>query len=358
MLWIPVYGLYEAEHHRLAVRVSRAPEARAGGGDLGRPRGVTRRRALPALVWYPGRGRRVLCWSSPWPARATAQRAGGRRGAGRAAGRAAPQRPGAQGVPPKNPMRTAEDSARARQGFPQDVPLVRWAPADSIGLELMGRKGYQLVRYKADEVVFGASDKSITLIRSGPERAAVQRDPDALVADTITYSDTATTVRACGDSIVLHDPSRSDDVNASNCMSYDMAAQGREGLQHRDVGRRAAPPGTSPRTRPRSRATRRRRRATPSRRSTAPSRAATTRSRTTTSGATEIKRIGGNVDGRAAGHPVHPGHPGDVVPVHLPGRAGRDATRESSRRSSASPSCCATAPTTGGRSTTPATISR
>lgn len=135
-----------------------------------------------------------------------------------------PQQPGAQGVQPvKNPMRTAEDSARARKDSLKNEPLVRWAPADSIGLEMMGRKRYQLVRYKADEVVFGASDKSITLIRDGPARAVVQKDPTLLLADTINYADTAATVRACGDSIVMHDPSRGqDDVLASQCMSYDM----------------------------------------------------------------------------------------------------------------------------------------
>ena len=133
-----------------------------------------------------------------------------------------PQR-GAQ-QPAKNLMRTAEDSARARKDSLKNEPLVRWEPADSVGLDLMGKKGFQIVRYKADEVVFGAADKSITLIRKGPQRAAVQRDPTTLVADTITYSDTATTIRACGDSIVLHDPSRSDDVTAGGpgCLLYDL----------------------------------------------------------------------------------------------------------------------------------------
>jgi hypothetical protein len=129
-----------------------------------------------------------------------------------------------QGPQQPNPMRTAADSARARKDSLKNVPLVRWSPADSVALELMSRKGYQLVRYKADEVVFGASDKSITLIRSGPDRAAVQREPTLLVADTITYSDSASSVRACGDSIVVHDPSRSEDVTAGRpCMSYDLA---------------------------------------------------------------------------------------------------------------------------------------
>ena len=136
------------------------------------------------------------------------------------------QRQQPQGVPAKNPMRTAADSAQARKDSLKNVPLVKWELADSVGEDLMRRKGYQLVRYKADEVVFGASDKSITLMRNGPERAAVQRDPMTLVADTIRYSDSSKTVLARGkpDSIVLHDPSRSDDVFAGgpDGLTYDL----------------------------------------------------------------------------------------------------------------------------------------
>ena len=133
--------------------------------------------------------------------------------------------PGRQAAPAPNPMRTADDSAQARRDSIRNAPLVRWPVADSVGDQLMRMKGFQTVRYKADEVVFGASDKSITLIQRGPERAAVLRDPTTIVARTITYSDTAATVRACGDSIVLRDASRpGEDVNAGgpDCMSYDM----------------------------------------------------------------------------------------------------------------------------------------
>jgi hypothetical protein len=157
--------------------------------------------------------------------------AGGPREAGAQAGTTGagappPQKQQPQGAQARNPMRTAADSAQARKDSLKNVPLVRWEPADSVGEDLMRRKGYQIVRYKADEVVFGASDKSITLMRNGPERAAVQRDPMTLVADTIRYSDSSKTVLARGkpDSIVLHDPSRSDDVFAGGAdgLSYDL----------------------------------------------------------------------------------------------------------------------------------------
>jgi hypothetical protein len=132
---------------------------------------------------------------------------------------------GKQVAPVPNPLRTADDSAQARRDSLRNAPLVKWQPADSVGYALMGMKGFQTVRYKADEVVFDATGKAITLIRHGPERAAVQRDPTTIVANTINYSDTAATVRACGDSIVLRDSSRpGEDVHAggADCMTYDM----------------------------------------------------------------------------------------------------------------------------------------
>ncbi len=138
-----------------------------------------------------------------------------------------PQNP--RTVTPTNPMRTAADSAQAKKDSLKNVPLVKWALADSLGEVLMrlgNEKNHQLVRYKGDEVVFGASDKSITIIRNGPDRVAVLREPTLLVADRIVYTDSANTVRACGDSIVLHDPSRSgaDDVHAGgpDCLVYDL----------------------------------------------------------------------------------------------------------------------------------------
>jgi hypothetical protein len=139
-----------------------------------------------------------------------------------------------QGVPAKNPLRTAEDSAEARRDSIKNAPLVKWQPADSVGYELMRKKGFQTVRYKADDVVFGATDKSITLTQRGPERAAVERDPTTIVAHTITYSDSAATVQACGDSIVLRDASRpGEDVAAGgpDCMRYDLVRkEGRASL--------------------------------------------------------------------------------------------------------------------------------
>ncbi|HVT37469.1 MAG TPA: putative LPS assembly protein LptD, partial [Gemmatimonadaceae bacterium] len=124
--------------------------------------------------------------------------------------------------PPRAVLRTAEDSARARRDSLKALPLVKWEPADSIGLQLMQRKGYQVVRYRADVVQFGAKDRVIRLTGNKAQRAAVQREPTLLVADTIIYSDTASMVAARGDSITMRDPSRGEDIHARRTMSYNM----------------------------------------------------------------------------------------------------------------------------------------
>lgn len=117
--------------------------------------------------------------------------------------------------------RAGRDTAAAK-------PLVRWDPADSVGLALMGRKGFSVVRYQAEEVRFGAADRVIALTGAKGVRAAVQREPTLLVADTIVYSDTASVIQAQGDTIVMRDPSRGDDVVARGRMRYDLGA--REGV--------------------------------------------------------------------------------------------------------------------------------
>jgi hypothetical protein len=124
--------------------------------------------------------------------------------------------------PPRAVLRTAEDSARARRDSLKALPLVKWEPADSVGLQLMQRKGYQVVRYRAEDVRFGAKDRVIRLTGNKSQRAAVQREPTVLVSDTIIYSDTASLVAARGDSITMRDPSRGEDLHARGHMSFNM----------------------------------------------------------------------------------------------------------------------------------------
>ncbi len=119
------------------------------------------------------------------------------------------------------------DTAKARRDSLRNVPLVKWEPADSVGESLLRRLGYNVVRYKANSVQFGATDRQIILTGVKGTRAAVQREPTVMVADTIIYSDVAASVAAAGDTITLRDPTRNDDVVARGCLSYDL--QNKEG---------------------------------------------------------------------------------------------------------------------------------
>jgi hypothetical protein len=117
-------------------------------------------------------------------------------------------------------MRTAVDSAKAKKDSLKNLPLVTWAPADSVAESLMRRDGYSLVRYSATDVRFGAKDRTIYLLGNKDARAAVQRDQTVLVADTIEYTDTSSTVVAIGH-IVMREPKQNDDLFAT-AMTYNM----------------------------------------------------------------------------------------------------------------------------------------
>ena len=115
--------------------------------------------------------------------------------------------------------RTRADSANLRAGRDSTTrtrTLIRWEPADSVGLELMNRRGFSVVRYQASEVQFGATDRTIVLTGSKGARAGVERESTVMVADTIEYSDSAALVNARGDTITLRDPTRNDDLIAHN----------------------------------------------------------------------------------------------------------------------------------------------
>jgi lipopolysaccharide assembly outer membrane protein LptD (OstA) len=116
---------------------------------------------------------------------------------------------------PKNPKDTTKKNDAKG-------PLVDWGVADSVTLDLLKRKGYNVVRYKATEVSFSSDSRTILLIGDKKDLAAVERDPTQLVSDTISYTDTSTTLRAKGTRIVMRDPSRGEDVVAHEWMNYDV----------------------------------------------------------------------------------------------------------------------------------------
>lgn len=132
-----------------------------------------------------------------------------------------PLPPTSQPRPATPPPRNAQDSSEARKDSLRKAPLVNWEPLDSVAADLMSRKGYSVVRYKAADISFSTSSHTITLTGTKDERAAVQKEPTLLVADTIRYTDTSTTLRASGGTITMRDPSRGEDFIAHQWFDYD-----------------------------------------------------------------------------------------------------------------------------------------
>ena len=124
-------------------------------------------------------------------------------------------------TPDLRSSRSPKDSS-GKAGKDAKGPLVDWGVADSVTLDLLKRKGYNVVRYKAAVVDFASESRTIMLIGDKKELAAVERDPTQIVADTIAYTDTSTTLRAQGPKITMRDPSRGEDVVAHEWMNYDV----------------------------------------------------------------------------------------------------------------------------------------
>jgi hypothetical protein len=106
----------------------------------------------------------------------------------------------------------------------KDTVLVHWVAPDSLANALMNRKGYRLVRYQADWVMFGAVDRTIMLIGRPKERAVVERDEALLVADTIVYNDSTKKSDSRGQDIVIRQKGQ-EDMNASGHLEYDVTTK-------------------------------------------------------------------------------------------------------------------------------------
>lgn len=105
--------------------------------------------------------------------------------------------------------------------------LIKWAPDDSMMLALLKRLGYRVVRYQADTVGFVAGTRTMTLFNGDSTRAGVLRDSTLLVARRIEYNDSTNRIAASGDTIIMRDPQRGEDVIGLAEMTYDV--QTREG---------------------------------------------------------------------------------------------------------------------------------
>ncbi len=118
----------------------------------------------------------------------------------------------------RQPDRSAGDTARAASG----AKLVEWAPDDSVMRALLERRGYNAVRYQAATVGFAAPTRLMTLVGLSGARAAVQRDSTLMVADTIAFNDSTKLVRARGDTIIMRDPARGEDIIGLDDLVYDL----------------------------------------------------------------------------------------------------------------------------------------
>lgn len=134
-----------------------------------------------------------------------------------------PRPPGRQTGAPA----TGQQGAGARPGAADSTrkPAVapQWTPLDSVALELLQRPGVSAARYQGDTVEYHAADGTMILIGRKGARAIVERDDASLVADTIRFLSKKDSVLARGDTILMHDPARNDDVMAHGQLGYDLA---------------------------------------------------------------------------------------------------------------------------------------
>lgn len=103
--------------------------------------------------------------------------------------------------------------------------LVDWAPDDSVMQALLARRGYTAVRYQAGQVGFTAQGRVMTLRGTPADQAAVLRDSTLLVADTIAFNDSTKQIMARGDTIVMRDPARGEDIIGHQELAYDLASK-------------------------------------------------------------------------------------------------------------------------------------
>ncbi len=127
----------------------------------------------------------------------------------------------AQVVPPRG--RVAAEARTAGQDSAKSRPTEQWLPLDSVALELLKRPGMSAVRYQGESLEYRAVDGVMTLIGAKGARAIVEREPTSLVADTIEFAQKSDSIRARGDTIVMHDPARGDDMFALGRLAYDMS---------------------------------------------------------------------------------------------------------------------------------------
>lgn len=130
--------------------------------------------------------------------------------------------PSATQPTPRSPgdtiRRTPGDSTKTAP----PAELIIWVPDDSVMAALLRRPGYRSTRYQADTVGFDNATRTMTLGGRDSTKAGVQRDATVLVARRLVYNDSTNIVAARGDSIILRDPARGEDIIGLQEMTYNV----------------------------------------------------------------------------------------------------------------------------------------
>jgi hypothetical protein len=134
---------------------------------------------------------------------------------------------GAQVLPRPTPVQQQPQQPGDTTRKPLSVPATQlhWVPLDSIGMELLQRRGVSAVRYQADTIDYDAKNGIMTLIGKTGARAIVDRNGTSLVSDTIVFLEKSDSVLARGDSIRLRDPGQTDDLLILGSLNYDLFAR-------------------------------------------------------------------------------------------------------------------------------------
>ena len=123
---------------------------------------------------------------------------------------------------PATPGDTIRCAPRDSAGSAAPQELLKWIPDDSMMTALLKRPGYRNTRYQADTVSFDNASRTMTLGGRDSSKAAVQRDATVLVSRRLVYNDSTNIVAARGDSIILRDPARGEDIIGLQEMTYNV----------------------------------------------------------------------------------------------------------------------------------------
>lgn len=158
----------------------------------------------------------------PWRALAAAALAA--LAAGALEAQQAPPRGAPREAPRSNrdTTRASRDTSRASRDSTKQRELVTWIPSDSAMDALLKRSGYRATRYQADTVGFDARSRTMTLGTRDSSKAAVDREGTVLVSRRLVYNDSTHVVAARGDTIILRDPARGEDIIGIGEMTYDV----------------------------------------------------------------------------------------------------------------------------------------